>query len=52
MGHLSFITEKFDIDCMPIKVVPIKIKKSDSLEPSLSLWGEKVDGSKDSLLVR
>ena len=49
---MSFIAEKSAIDCMPIKVMPVKVKKSDSLERGLSLWGEKVDVLKDSLPMR
>ena len=51
MGYLSFIAKKSAIDCMSVKVVPDKVKESDSLEYGLSLWGEKVDSSKDSLPV-
>ena len=36
---------------MPVKVVPIKVKESNSLERDLSLWGKKVDSLKDSLPI-
>ena len=51
MGCLSFIAKEFAIDCMPVKVVPVKVKEFDSLKRGLSLWGKKIDSLKDSLTV-